>query len=218
LKRAGSMVAKRARFSALKRPRRRCERSHSARLKSVFDQPVESRLVPLPDRSDHGFVITVVPKKRDALVQAPAKGCRGFFIRTGSGFHQLPSSLIAEFTVAGHLLYSVSVLMRRHLPYGRPSLARSTESRHIYMMRLVARGANASTASILYPNVSRAARVTLATPWTVVRSVSGGSTAPPPGSTRLRGVDCREGMLRQEGLYPAYAPGSRPPIGCATVK
>jgi hypothetical protein len=58
---------------------------------------VESRVVPLPGHSDQGFVITVVPKKRDALVQASAKGCRGFFIRTGSGSHQLPSSLIAEF-------------------------------------------------------------------------------------------------------------------------
>jgi hypothetical protein len=58
---------------------------------------VENRLVPIPDDTDRGFAVSVVPKKRDALVQASARTCRGFFIRTGSGFHQLPSSLIAEF-------------------------------------------------------------------------------------------------------------------------
>ena len=38
-KRSGAIVANRARFSALKRPRRTCVSSQSRRLKSAFDQP-----------------------------------------------------------------------------------------------------------------------------------------------------------------------------------
>lgn len=58
---------------------------------------VESRAVPETPSLDSGYVITVVPKRRDALVQANARTCKGFYIRSGSGFHQLPEPLIAEF-------------------------------------------------------------------------------------------------------------------------
>jgi Putative DNA-binding domain len=58
---------------------------------------VESRFVLRVPNADLGYVITVVPKKRDTLVQANAKTCKGFYIRSGSGFHQLPEPLIAEF-------------------------------------------------------------------------------------------------------------------------
>lgn len=58
---------------------------------------VENRLVPNIQNADTGYVITVVPKRRDTLVQANAKTCKGFYIRSGSGFHQLSEPLIAEF-------------------------------------------------------------------------------------------------------------------------
>lgn len=58
---------------------------------------VENRLIPRTANMDTGYVITVVPKRRDTLVQANSKTCKGFYIRSGSGFHQLPEPLIAEF-------------------------------------------------------------------------------------------------------------------------
>jgi Putative DNA-binding domain len=58
---------------------------------------VESRLIPNAPGSDMGYVITIVPKRRDTVVQANAKTCKGFYVRSGSGFYQLPASLIAEF-------------------------------------------------------------------------------------------------------------------------
>jgi hypothetical protein len=57
---------------------------------------VENRYVPKPG-TNNGYVITVVPRRHDTLVQANAKTCKGFYIRSGSGFHQLPEPLIAEF-------------------------------------------------------------------------------------------------------------------------
>ncbi|MBI3923591.1 MAG: ATP-binding protein [Armatimonadetes bacterium] len=58
---------------------------------------VENRIVPSAPGVDTGYVVTIVPKRRDTLVQANAKTCKGFYIRSGSGFHQLPEPLIAEF-------------------------------------------------------------------------------------------------------------------------
>lgn len=58
---------------------------------------VENRLIPQAPNVDTGYVITVVPQRRDTLVQANSKTCKGFYIRSGSGFHQLPEPLIAEF-------------------------------------------------------------------------------------------------------------------------
>src|SRR5262249_17924748 len=58
---------------------------------------VESRAVPETPNADSGYVVTIVPKRRDTLIQANAKTCKGFYIRMGSGFYQLPEPLIAEF-------------------------------------------------------------------------------------------------------------------------
>jgi hypothetical protein len=58
---------------------------------------LESRAVPEAPNGDTGYVITIVPKRRDTLTQAVARTCKGFYIRSGSGFHQLPEPLIAEF-------------------------------------------------------------------------------------------------------------------------
>jgi len=58
---------------------------------------VENRAVPNGSGSDAGYVVTIIPPRRDTLVQAMARTCKGFFIRSGSGFHQLPEALIAEF-------------------------------------------------------------------------------------------------------------------------
>jgi hypothetical protein len=58
---------------------------------------VESRAVPEAPNADSGYVVTIVPKRRDTLIQANAKTCKGFYIRVGSGFYQLPEPLIAEF-------------------------------------------------------------------------------------------------------------------------
>jgi predicted HTH transcriptional regulator len=48
---------------------------------------VESRFVPQSPDAGIGYVITVIPKRRDTLVQASAKKCKGFYIRSGSGFY-----------------------------------------------------------------------------------------------------------------------------------
>ncbi len=58
---------------------------------------VDIRLVPEPNNDDTGYVVTIVPKRRDTLTQATTNKEKGFFIRTGSGFYELPHALIAEF-------------------------------------------------------------------------------------------------------------------------
>ncbi len=59
---------------------------------------VHNRAVPDESLSpDKGYVITIIPKKRDTLVQASSKKNKGFYIRSGSGFYLLPEVLIGEF-------------------------------------------------------------------------------------------------------------------------
>ncbi len=58
---------------------------------------VENRAVPKASNKDTGFVITVVPKRRDTLTEANSKTCKGFYIRSGSGFYRLSQPFIAEF-------------------------------------------------------------------------------------------------------------------------
>src|SRR5215469_3108637 len=81
-------------------------RAFVTRLNSMCGQAVtpplagiENRAVPCRDAQDIGYVITVVPKRRESLTQAEmGKECKGrFFLRSGSGFFPIPQSLLAEF-------------------------------------------------------------------------------------------------------------------------
>ena len=58
---------------------------------------VQNRAIPTGPNSDEGYVITIVPKRRDMLVHAKSKGCDGCYIRSGDGFHALHPAIIAEF-------------------------------------------------------------------------------------------------------------------------
>ena len=60
---------------------------------------VENRAVPSRDAQDTGYVITVVPRRRESLTQAEmGREYKGrFFLRSGSGFFAVPQSLLAEF-------------------------------------------------------------------------------------------------------------------------
>jgi len=54
-----------------------------------------------PAGSNTGYVIVLIPKRRDILVQAEpprrSKTAKGYYLRSGSGFHVYPPSMIAEF-------------------------------------------------------------------------------------------------------------------------
>jgi hypothetical protein len=83
---------------------------------------VENRAVATPGDEDVGYVVTVIPPRRDSLVQATAKTCKGFFIRSGSGFHQLPEPLIAAF-----YRRSPSPLLRLEVQFAKPEDAKYFE-------------------------------------------------------------------------------------------
>jgi hypothetical protein len=83
---------------------------------------VENRAVPEAPNTDSGYVITIVPKRRDTLTQAAAKTCKGFYIRSGSGFHQLPPPLIAEFYKR-----RPSPLLRLYLEFAGPDQSKFFE-------------------------------------------------------------------------------------------
>jgi hypothetical protein len=58
---------------------------------------IDNRPVPRPDGSDTGYLVTVVPKRRETLTQAAIGKYNGqFFLRSGSGFYTIPHAVLGE--------------------------------------------------------------------------------------------------------------------------